>query len=214
MAEAALKLEIFYGISSPWAYFGAPRVVEVARTHGAAIVLRPIRIIEANGGIPLRSRPDARQSYHAVELDRWRRYLDMPLNLTPKFYPCATIERAAQLVIAAQKAGLDAISLSFAIQRALWSEERDIADLDTLRTIAQAVLGSEGATLVRDPQPEDIVAEWHGNLAEAERLGIFGTPTYVVNGELFWGQDRLEFVSRALGALKQQLSQSAVRTSA
>ncbi|MBO9653498.1 MAG: 2-hydroxychromene-2-carboxylate isomerase [Agrobacterium tumefaciens] len=214
MAEAALKLEIFYGISSPWAYFGAPRAIEVARTHGAAIVLRPIRIIEANGGIPLRSRPDARQSYHAVELDRWRRYLDMPLNLTPKFYPCATIERAAQLIIAAQKAGLDAISLSFAIQRALWSEERDIADLETLRAIAQAVLGSEGAALVRDPQRQDIVAEWQGNLAEAERLGIFGTPTYVVNGELFWGQDRLEFVSRALATLKHQISSSAVRTSA
>ncbi len=214
MAEPVLKLDVFYGISSPWAYFGAPRAVDVARTHGAEIVLRPIRIIEANGGIPLRSRPDARQTYHALELDRWRRYLDMALNLTPKFYPCATIEHAAQLVIAAQKAGLDAISLSFAIQRALWSEERDIADLDTLRTIAHAVLGSEGAALVRGPQPEEIVAEWQGNLAEAERLGIFGTPTYVVNGELFWGQDRLEFVSRALGALKQQIAKSEVRTSA
>lgn len=59
MAEPALKLDVFYGISSPWAYFGAPRAVDVARTHGAEIVLRPIRIIEANGGIPLRSRPDA-----------------------------------------------------------------------------------------------------------------------------------------------------------
>ncbi|NTJ44663.1 2-hydroxychromene-2-carboxylate isomerase [Agrobacterium larrymoorei] len=214
MAEAALKLEIFYGISSPWAYFGAPRAAEVARSHGAAIVLRPIRIIEANGGIPLRSRPDARQRYHAVELDRWRRHLDMPLNLTPKFYPCATIERAAQLVIAVQKAGLDAIGLSFAIQRALWSEDRDIADLETLRALAQAVIGPEGAALARDPQPKDILAEWQGNLAEAERLGIFGTPTYVVNGELFWGQDRLEFASRALAALKQQLSTAAVRTSA
>lgn len=214
MAEPVLKLEIFYGISSPWAYFGAPRAVEVARAHGAEIVLRPIRIIEANGGIPLRSRPDARQNYHAVELDRWRRYLDMPLNLAPKFYPCATIEHAAQLIIAAQKAGLDAIGLSFAIQRALWAEDRDIADLETLRAIAQAILGAEGAALVRDPQPEDIVAEWQGNLAEAERLGIFGTPTYVVNGELFWGQDRLEFASRALGELKQQVSPSAVRTSA
>ncbi|MBN8932582.1 2-hydroxychromene-2-carboxylate isomerase [Rhizobium pusense] len=214
MADAALKLVIFYGISSPWAYFGAPRAVDVARTHGAEIVLRPIRIIEANGGIPLRSRPDARQRYHAVELDRWRRYLDMPLNLTPKFYPCATIEPAAQLVIAAQEAGLDAISLSFAIQRALWSEDRDIADLDTLRAIAQAVVGSQGPGLVRNPQPDDIVTEWQGNLAEAERLGIFGTPTYVVNGELFWGQDRLEFASRALGALKQQLSETAARKSA
>lgn len=212
MVETAVKLEIFYGISSPWAYFGAPHAVKIAKANGAEVVLRPIRIIEANGGIPLRTRPDARQRYHAVELDRWRRHLNMPLNLTPKFYPCATIERAAQTVIAAQKAGLDAISLSFAIQRGLWAEERDIADLDTLREIATATIGPEGAALVRDPQPDDIVAEWHGNLAEAERLGIFGTPTYVVNGELFWGQDRLEFAGRALAALKQEQTPSAVRT--
>ena len=82
------------------------------------------------------------------------------------------------------------------------------------REIADEIVRRDGLSLVRDPQPDDIVTEWQGNLAEAERLGIFGTPTYVVNGELFWGQDRLEFVSRALGALKQQLSQSAVRTSA
>ncbi|MGU3575591.1 2-hydroxychromene-2-carboxylate isomerase [Brucellaceae bacterium C25G] len=211
MAEPALKLEIFYGISSPWAYFGAPRAVEIAKAHVAELVLRPIRIIEANGGIPLRTRPDARQLYHAVELERWRLHLDMPLNLKPKFYPCATIEKAAQAVIAVQKAGLDAARFSFAVQRALWAEERDIADVETLRAIANESIGSHGAALVRDPQPGDIVAEWNENLAEAERLGIFGTPTYVVDGELFWGQDRLEFVNRALAALKQKHTASAVR---
>jgi 2-hydroxychromene-2-carboxylate isomerase len=101
-------------------------------------------------------------------------------------------------VIAAQRAGLDAFALSFAIQRGLWAEDRDIADLDTLREMALQTIGQEGADLIRDPQPEEIVAEWEGNLAEAERRGIFGTPTYVVGDELFWGQDRLDFVERAL----------------
>lgn len=210
MAEMLLTLEIFYGISSPWAYFGAPRAVEIARANNARIILRPIRIIEANGGIPLRTRPDARQRYHAVELDRWRKHLNMPLNLKPKFYPCRTIEPAAQAIIAAQREGLDALGFSFAIQRALWAEERDIADLDTLRAIAAATIGADGAGLVCDPQPESIVTEWHGNLAKAERLGIFGTPTYVVDGELFWGQDRLDFADRALGALKQKQVKPAV----
>lgn len=198
MADPPLTLEAFYGISSPWAYLGAPRAAAIAREAGVPLLLRPIRIIEANGGIPLRSRPEPRRRYHALELDRWRRFLDMPLNLTPKFYPCRTIEPAALAVIAAQKAGLDAAGFSFAIQRALWAEDRDIADLATLREIAESTLGAAAASLIVDPQPEDIVAEWHRNLAGAEQLGIFGTPTYVVKGELFWGQDRLDFVARAL----------------
>lgn len=194
------SLQMFYGISSPWAYFGAQRAKAIADAAGAELVLRPIRIIEANGGIPLRKRPDSRQIYHAVELDRWRKFLDIPLNLAPRHYPCRTIELAAQAVIAAQRAGLDAFSFSFAIQRGLWAEDRDIADLDTLRELALATIGSEGADLVRDPQSQSIVDEWQANLAEAERRGIFGTPTYVVGDELFWGQDRLDFVQRALAA--------------
>lgn len=202
-ADASPKLEIFYGISSPWAYLGAPRAYAIAERHGVPAVLRPIRVIQANGGIPLRSRPDARQRYHAVELVRWSRHLGMPLNPAPRHYPCRTIETAAQAVIAVQAAGLDPRAFSFAVQRALWAEERDIADLATLREIAAATLGTEAAALVRDPQPAAIRDEWQGNLAEAERIGIFGTPTYVVLGELFWGQDRLDFVDRAItGAVR------------
>lgn len=192
------EILVFYGISSPWAYLGTPLLWSIARKHGARIVLRPIRVIEANGGIPLRTRAQPRQDYHALELARWRGHLGMPLNLTPRFYPCRTIETAAQAVIAVQEAGLDAPAFSFAVQRALWAEDRDIADPDTLRDLARATVGEEGAALVRDPALPRHVETWHGNLAEAEQRGIFGTPTYVVNDENFWGQDRLDFVDRAL----------------
>ena len=204
MDDTKPTLQIFYGISSPWAYFGAQKAAAVARDNGAKIKLRPIRIIEANGGIPLRKRPDARQAYHDVELRRWREYLDIPLNLKPKFYPCRTIELAAQAVIALQNAGLDAISFSFAVQQALWAENRDIADIVTLQEIGQETLGCAAVKLIVEEQPEATVDEWNGNLAEAERLGIFGTPTYVLGKELFWGQDRLDFVDRALKAIKQK----------
>ncbi|KAI3392806.1 hypothetical protein diail_5197 [Diaporthe ilicicola] len=200
MPEPEVALSAFYGISSPWAYLGAERTVALTRQHGAKLIHRPIRVIQANGGIPLRTRPDSRQQYHEVELDRWRRYLQIPLNLKPKFYPCRTIETAAQAIIALQKAGYDASGFSFAVQRALWAEDRDIADLATLKEIATATLGKEAAELVLEPQKSDIVADWLENLAEAERRGIFGTPTYVVDGELFWGQDRLDFVDRALAS--------------
>jgi len=192
------ELLVFYGISSPWAYFGAPRVRAIAARHGARVVLRPIRVIEANGGIPLRTRAQPRQDYHALELARWRAHLGMPLTLTPRFYPCRTIETAAQAVIAVQEAGLDAQAFTFAVQRGLWAEDRDIADVETLRELARATVGEEGAALVRDPALPRHVAQWHANLAEAELRKIFGTPTYIVNDELFWGQDRLDFVDRAL----------------
>ncbi|NGM23041.1 2-hydroxychromene-2-carboxylate isomerase [Roseomonas stagni] len=192
------EILVFYGISSPWAYLGTPQLWSIARKHGARIVLRPIRVIEANGGIPLRTRAQPRQDYHALELSRWREHLGMKLNLTPRFYPCRTIETAAQAVIAVQEAGLDAPAFSFAVQRALWAEDRDIADVETLRELARGTVGEEGAALVRDPALPRHIETWHGNLAEAERRGIFGTPTYVVNDELFWGQDRLDFVDRAL----------------
>jgi 2-hydroxychromene-2-carboxylate isomerase len=203
-SASPLTLQVFYGISSPWAYLGAERIARVAADAAVPMMLRPIRVIEANGGIPLRSRPDARQQYHAVELGRWSKFLGIPLNIEPRFYPCRTIETAAQAVIAAQRVGLDAQKFSFAIQRALWAEDRDIADLDTLRAIAIETMGQAGADLVGESQPEAVVDEWQGNLAEAERIGIFGTPTYVIGSELFWGQDRIDFVARALAERQAQ----------
>lgn len=208
MAESQVTLFAFYGISSPWAYFGAERMAAIAKKHGVKLVHRPIRVIQANGGIPLRTRPDSRQQYHEVELGRWRKHLEMPLNLKPRFYPCRTIELAAQAVIALQRAGYDASDFSFAVQRALWAEDRDIADLTTLKDIAAATVGREAADgFVCEPQAPEVVAEWERNLNEAEQLGIFGTPTYVVDGELFWGQDRLDFVDRALAAAKDKRQQ-------
>lgn len=202
--KAPLTLQAFYGISSPWAYFGMPRVRQIAADAGIPLILRPIRIIEANGGIPLRTRPDARQAYHAVELARWSKRLGMPLNLKPKYYPCRTIEIAAQAVIACQKAGLDAAPFSFAVQRGLWAEDRDIADVETLKELAYATVGEEGAALVSAAPPADILNEWHGNLAEAESRGIFGTPTYVVGSEIFWGQDRLDFVAEEIAQIQSR----------
>lgn len=193
-------VQAFYGMSSPWAYLGAPRLFEIADRHGADLVLRPIRIIQPNGGIPLRTRPIPRQVYHAVELARWRDFLGTTLNLKPKHYPCRSIEPAAHAVIAAAQARLDARTFSYSIQRGLWAEDRDIADTEVLRELAVRDFGQEGAALVRDPQPSAVTEVFQHNLADAEAIGIFGTPTYVFRDELFWGQDRLDFLDRALAA--------------
>jgi 2-hydroxychromene-2-carboxylate isomerase len=204
-----IQLDCYYSLSSPWAYFAGPRLQDIVRRHHAKLVLKPFdfqEVVPKTGGIPIRTRPEPRRTYHALELDRWRRYLGMPLNLTPRHYPAdgkplGWNKPAGWMVIAAQEAGLDAPRLSHAILRALWAEERDIAQPDVRRDIAfeneldgDALLAAESSELVQ--------AIYRRNSAEAEALGVFGAPTFVLNGERFWGQDRLDFVDRALDALR------------
>lgn len=189
-------VEMFYSLSSPWAYLGYPRLLDIVARHRTALVLRPIKVVTDNGGILLRSRPQPRQDYHALELDRWRKFLGIKLNLKPKYYPTEN-KLAAFMVIAAKQAGFDALKLTRAIQTALWAEERDIFDLDTRLAIC-AEQGFDGAALHEVSLKPEVEAEWERNWQDATALGIFGTPNYVYQGEIFWGQERLEFLDRRL----------------
>lgn len=191
-------IEYFHSLSSPWAYLGAQRFYDIAERHGARIVPRPILVLQENGGIPLRTRPDARQRYHALELDRWRRHLGLPLQLRPRHYPTNPLG-SCLMVIAARQLGLDANLLSFRLLQALWAEERDTLDPAVRRAVADEA-GLDGAALLAHAEHPEVQAEWERNKADALRLGIFGTPNYVLDGEIFWGQDRLEFLDRALQA--------------
>ncbi|MEN3237350.1 2-hydroxychromene-2-carboxylate isomerase [Methylobacterium ajmalii] len=198
-------LSCFYSLSSPWAYLGGPRLQDIVRRHRARLVLKPFdfqEVVPKTGGVPIRTRPQPRRDYHAVELARWRDYLGLPLNVTPRHYPMQNPapnwnKHAGWTVIAAQAAGLDAFPLSHAILRALWAEERDIADPVVRRAIADEN-GYDGAALVAAEGSEAVQAQYRRNGEEAEALGVFGSPTLVLDGELFWGQDRLGFLDRAL----------------
>lgn len=190
------EIVYFHSLSSPWAYLGGPRFHEIVRRFDLKVHLRPTTILEENGGIPLRTRPDARRSYHELELDRWRRQLDMPLILRPAHYP-ANPEFSARMVIAADTLGWDALRLSHALLRALWSEERDILDPLVRIEIAQAQ-EMDGARLLAVQDSDEVMALWHQSHAEAAKAGVFGTPTYVYEGERFWGQDRLDFLEERL----------------
>jgi 2-hydroxychromene-2-carboxylate isomerase len=200
-----IELPCFYTLSSPWAYLGGPKLQDIVRRHRAKLVLKPFdfqEVVPKTGGVPIRTRPQPRRDYHAVELARWRDYLGLPLNLTPRHYPMANPapnwnKHAGWMVIAAQQAGLDAFPLSHAILRALWAEEADISDAATRRRIADEN-GYDGAALLAAEGSEAVQAEYRANGEEAERLGVFGSPTVIIDGELFWGQDRLDFVDRAL----------------
>jgi 2-hydroxychromene-2-carboxylate isomerase len=200
-----IELSCYYSLSSPWAYFGGPRLQDIVRRHRVKLVLKPFDfqdVVPRTGGVPIRTRPEPRRSYHALELDRWRKYLGMPLELSPKHYPSDGLplgwnKPPGWMVIAAQERGLDAALLSHALLRALWAEERDTADPKVRIAIAEEN-GFPGKELVEDETSSRVQGLYRSYSEEAERLGVFGAPTYVLKGERFWGQDRLEFIDRAL----------------
>src|ERR1700754_3624631 len=186
----------FHSLSSPWAYMGWPRFRELIRKHDLDVIVRPTRILPPNGGIPLRSRPDARQRYHEVELDRWRKRLNMPLVLRPKHYPTRN-EFSARMVIAANTLGWDALALSHALLHALWSEEKDVTEADVRVAVADG-LGMDGARLLAMQDTPEIMAAWKASGDEDAARGVFGTPTWIYRDTLYWGQDRLDFLDEAL----------------
>jgi 2-hydroxychromene-2-carboxylate isomerase len=188
----------FHSLSSPWAYLGWPRFKALIDKHDLDVIVRPTRIVPPNGGIPLRSRPDARQRYHEVELDRWRKRLNMPLVLRPKHYPTDN-QFSARMVIAADQLGWDALALSHGLLHALWSEEMDVKDAKVRVAVANK-LGMDGAKLLAMQDTPEMMDAWRASEKEAESYGVFGTPTWVFNKTLFWGQDRLDFLDEALTA--------------
>ena len=207
-----IEVSCFYSLSSPWAYFAGPRQQDIVRRHHVKLLLKPFDfqdVVPRTGGVPLRTRPEPRRTYHALELERWRSYLDVPLQLTPKYYPAdgqpaGWNKPAGWMVIAAQEAGMDAPRLSHALLRALWAEERNTSNASVRRDIAVENEMDGDALLAAESSPAvQTLYRRYGD--EAEALGVFGAPTYVVAGERFWGQDRLEFLDRALDGLRARL---------
>ncbi len=192
-------VDYYFTLTSPWTYLGHRRFVEIARRHGAEIRVKPVDygvIFPQTGGLPLPKRAPARQAYRLMELTRWRDRLDIELNLHPKFFP-APADAAARMVIAAGQAGADSLGLAEAILTAIWTQEKDIADPPTLAEIATAA-GHDGAALLAASQEPEAQTAFETSTQEALERGVFGAPTYVYKDELFWGQDRLEFLDRAL----------------
>ena len=198
-------LDCYYSLSSPWAYFAGPRLQDLVRRHHVTLTLKPFDfqdVAPRTGGVPIRTRPEPRRTYHALELARWRDYLGMPLVLEPRYYPqdgkpAGWNKPPGWMFIAAQLRGEDAPRLSHALLRALWAEERDTADPAVRRAVA-IKNGFDGDALHAAETSVAVQDLYRRYSQEAEALGVFGAPTFVLDRERFWGQDRLEFVERAL----------------
>jgi 2-hydroxychromene-2-carboxylate isomerase len=199
--------QYFFVPHSPWAYLGHARFAALARQHGVQVDVRPFdlgKVFSVSGGVPLAKRAPQRQAYRLVELARWSAFLQLPMNVQPAFFPVSS-DAAAKLIIATRLAlGVDtALELSGAIMRAVWAEEKNIADEETLVQLASGC-GLDGRMLLKSAATASVQAEYDRNTDDATAANVFGAPWYIYEGEGYWGQDRLDFLERAFAGVVRQ----------
>ena len=191
-------IDYYFSPMSPWSYLGHQRFMDIARKRDASIVPKPVdytRIFPVSGGLPVAKRPPQRQAYRLVELERWRKHLGVPLNIQPKYFPYDA--RLSALAILAAGDADRAMKLAAAFMRACWAEEKNMADETELGAVMRAA-GFDSDELLRRVRSPQTAARYDAYTDEAIARQVFGAPTYVYRDELFWGQDRLDFLDRAL----------------
>jgi 2-hydroxychromene-2-carboxylate isomerase len=195
-------VDYFMNPMSPWTFLGHGKLREICAMHNAQVRIKPIdvgaKVFPVSGGLPLAKRAPQRQRYRLVELKRWAEAREVPMNIQPKHFPVPADE-ASRLIIAADLVHGEDGSMRLAgnLMRAVWCEERDVSDLQTLRAIVHES-GLDADTLMR--RIPDTHQVYEANTQEAIDRHVFGVPWYEYAGEPFWGQDRLEFLERALAA--------------
>jgi 2-hydroxychromene-2-carboxylate isomerase len=196
------SIACYFSPQSGFAYLGHDRLCRIAAEHGASILWRPVDIAkvfaESGTTSPAKQSP-VRLAYRRADMARCAEALGLALNAKPPFWPVDTIP-ASLAIIAAESSGADPAAYIGAVFRAVWTRDLNIAAPETLMHLAEE-LGLDGAALARLAATPDIAGMLDGYTAEAVAAGVFGSPTYAIGGELFWGQDRLDFVAARLKQL-------------
>jgi 2-hydroxychromene-2-carboxylate isomerase len=200
------RIDYYFTLVSPWAWLGHDAFLDIARRHGLAVRFRPVllnKVFPESGGLPLAQRHPLRQRYRLMELQRWREARGLPLNIHPKYWPF-DVAAADRLVVAAQMAGADAGRLAGLLFRAVFVDERDPGQRQTLAEILAE--GGFDADLLARAETETVARLYDATPAEALAAGVFGSPSWVLDGEVFWGQDRLELLEAALNSGRKAYS--------
>jgi 2-hydroxychromene-2-carboxylate isomerase len=198
----SLVVDYYFAPQSPWVYLGHQRFADMARVAGARVNVLPMdlggKVFPVSGGLPLSQRAPQRQAYRLVELTRFAEHLGLPLNLHPAYFPVSGDDAARLIAAVDLNDGSDAaMALTDAVLRAVWAEQRNIADASELA--AMLVACKLPARRLDDARSAQVQARYDANTQHAIDAGVFGAPSYVIAGEVFWGQDRLDFVQRRLG---------------
>jgi carboxymethylenebutenolidase len=196
-----LHVDYYVSLNSPWTHLGAARTEAMAAKHHASLRIWPVdfgTIFAGSGGLPLPQRSPQRQAYRLMELPRWRDHLGIPIQIRPKHFPTSEALSAGCVIALRETQGdAPAIRLAHRVLKALWEEEKDPGDRAVLAGLIRDCGLDPDSVLGLGAEPrwaERRTADTQAALAR----GVFGAPSYVIGDEIFWGQDRLEFVERRL----------------
>ena len=192
-------IDYYFSLLSPWAYIGHSTFMDVVRRHNAKVTYKPVALSEVfaeTGGLPFAKRHPVRLRYRILELQRWREKRGLKFNLHPRFWPFAA-EAADRFAIAVAEAGHDPDPFLRRAFAAIWEEEQNLADSTALTALANAVT-LPGPDLLAQAGRGETKAKYSRNSEEAIAAGVIGSPSYVLDGEVFWGQDRLDLLDDAL----------------
>ncbi|MBV2179645.1 MAG: 2-hydroxychromene-2-carboxylate isomerase [Castellaniella sp.] len=195
------QLDYYFWLNSDWALLGADRLALLAQRHGAQVNYKPVDLLDVyarTGGIPLPQRSVQRRDYREQELRRWMPLVGMQIHVQPR-HMCPDASLASRFLIAAALQGHPVHLLHKEILAAQWCHEQDISQTGVLLDVA-ARLNLPGPAMMQRAAQSDTQQQYRRYTDEAVSAGVFGSPSYVLAGEVFWGQDRLEFLDRALAA--------------
>ena len=200
-------IDCYYYGASPFSYLGHRALQETAARHGATIAWKPVDLMEIwalSGAVPPAQRPPVRQRYRLIELQRIALHRGVELNLRPAHFPVDTT-LADCCTIALGEAGYDPAGYMERVFRGVWSDEADMGE----RTEIAARLEAEGfdaQAILQAAQGDAVRAIRQANTREAIERDAVGVPAYVVSGEVFWGQDRIEMIDEALRTARAPVS--------
>ncbi len=191
-------VDYYLFLLSPWSYLGSPHFNRLIDQHNLNVNYKPIDVMQTfdkMGGTPPAKRHPSRQRLRLDELKRWSQFLNRPINLHPAHWPTDQ-SLAAKMVIAADGQANTGRFVD-AILAAVWHQERDIADPDTLLSLAEHC-NLDGPGLIETARSAELDARYQAITDAAHAADVFGSPTFVYQRENYWGQDRLDFLDRAL----------------
>jgi 2-hydroxychromene-2-carboxylate isomerase len=192
-------IDYYMNPMSPYVHMVGARAAQIAAAAGASLRYKPLdpgALFKRTGGQMLADRHESRKAYRFQELARWAKRLDMPLNLRPAFWPTNPAPASYAIIAAQEAGGGDLTALVTGLTAAVWEQERNIADDDVIRDCLTAAGFDPALAFSGMLQGAEIYAR---NLEDAVADGVFGVPSFKVGEELFWGQDRLDFLADHLG---------------
>lgn len=194
-------IDYYFSLHSPWTYLGHATFLDIAARHGCRIAYRPVplrAVFDETGGLPLPKRHPVRQRYRLMDLQRWRERRGVKLVLQPKHFPFDP-SLADRFLIAIVSAGGDPGRFMGEIMAGVWSRDEDMTQPGAVAGVAQSC-GFDAQALALAADSEAVVQSYEGTIAAAIAAGVFGAPSYVLDGEVLWGQDRLELLDSALAS--------------